>query len=329
LTGEIAFRREARARIVFLGTPEPAAVVLRALTEAGFPVPLAVTRPDRPRRRGGHTEPSPLKAAAVAAGIPVYQPEDINAEESVEKIRAAEPDVLLIVAFGRILKRPLLEVSRLFPVNLHFSLLPEYRGAAPVARAIADGRRETGVTLQRIVPRLDAGPVLASEKVAIGPDETTGELTARLSILGARLTVETLGAIERGEHEERTQDDAKATKAPRLEKKEGVVDWGRSAREIQCHIRAMTPWPGATTSFLSRRRPRPTPVILLRSSVEEGEEAGGSPGDVVAVTREGIVVRTGAGLLAIRELKPAGKKTLGAAEFTNGYRTAPGDRFGT
>jgi methionyl-tRNA formyltransferase len=312
-------------KIVFLGTPEPAARTLREVVAAGFPVSLAVTRPDRPKGRGRETAASPLKEAALAAGIPLFTPMDVNAPESVEAIRAAAPDLLLIVAYGSILKKAVRQVPRLLPMNVHFSLLPEFRGAAPVSRAIAEGRTRTGITIQRIVAKLDAGPVIATEAVDIGEDETAGELSGRLAEVGAALTVRTLFSIARGEWTETPQDDSRATLAPMLAKEDGIVDWTRDARALHCHVRAMDPWPGARTTFRSRGRGDAVDVTLLKSRVGPEDDSGLPPGTVTAAGAAGLVVQTGRGRLAVMELKPSGKRALTALEFVNGYRAGPGD----
>ncbi|MCU0726269.1 MAG: methionyl-tRNA formyltransferase [Planctomycetes bacterium] len=313
-------------RIVFLGTPEPAVRVLEAVLAAGFPVSLVVTRPDRPRGRGLDTSASPVKCAALSAGLPVFEPEDVNSDASVERVRAEAPDLLLIVAYGRILKKGLRAVPRLLPLNVHFSLLPEYRGAAPVARAIADGKTITGVTLQRIVRKLDAGPVLAAEEVPIGPDETAAELADRLAAVGAELTVRTLDRLGRGETGETPQDESRATLAPMLSKEEGEVDWSRSAHALHCHVRAMDPWPGARSVYRSAARGDAVEVLLLRSRPgPPGDRAGPPPGTVLRADAEGLLVQTGDGGLLVTELKPAGKRALTAREFVNGYRAASGD----
>lgn len=319
-----------RLRIVFLGTPEAAVPTLRAVVAAGHPVPLVVTRPDRPKGRGKELAACPVKSAAADLGLEIFQPEDVNAPESVERIAAAAPDVMLIVAYGRILKRRVFEAPRLLPTNLHFSLLPEYRGAAPVEKAIADGRIRTGVTLQRLVKKLDAGPVLARREVAIAPEETAGELEARLARIGAGLVVETLPAIARGEIDETPQDEGLVSFAPMLEKKDGRVDWTRDAAALACHVRAMDPWPGAQAVF-SGGGGRERPVILMRARTGAADAAptDASPGEVVAVADDAIVVATGDGVLAVTELKPAGKRALTAREFENGYHVSRGDRFMT
>ena len=317
-----------KLRIVFLGTPDASVATLQAVLDAGHTVPLAITRPDRRRGRGGVKGPSPVKRAALDRDVPILQPENVNEEEAVARILEAAPDVLLIVAFGQILRKPVLEASRLLPLNLHFSLLPEYRGAAPVARALADGRTVTGVTLQRVVRQRDAGPVLDAREVPIGPEETAPELMDRLSGIGAKLTVATLDRIAGGDLSETPQDHERATLAPMIKKEEGRVDWAWSAARIHDHVRAFDPWPGSATTLFASARGKPMQVSLV--TVRRGPEEGGDrpPGEVLEATRDHLLVQTGAGLLAVLAAKPAGRKALSAAELKNGYRVAAGDRFG-
>jgi len=313
-------------RVAFLGTPEAAVPTLRAIHQAGYEVPLVITNPDRRKGRGGKTAPSPVKVAALELGLTVFQPENLNLPENVERLRDARIDLLLIVAYGKILKNSVLDVPRLLPLNLHFSLLPEYRGAAPVSRAIAEGRTETGVTLQRVVKRLDAGPVLAAERVSIGPEEKCGELMSRLAGIGARFTVTMLSEIAAGRITETPQDDAAATLAPMLKKSDGRIDWSRPAAELHDHVRAMDPWPGATTTFCSEKSGKEIPLSVLDCRTVAGESAA-QPGEVVPGDAEGIVVQTGSGQLSLTLVKPAGKRAQTPREFINGYRAAAGDRL--
>jgi methionyl-tRNA formyltransferase len=316
-----------RLRIAFMGTPEAAVPTLRAVAGAGHRVVLVITRPDRPRGRGKELTSCPVKLAALELGLPVAEPEDVNAPESVDRLAESKPDVLLVVAYGRILKKRVFTTPRLLPMNLHFSMLPEYRGAAPVERAIAEGRTRTGVTLQRLAAKLDAGPVLAGEEVEIGPDETTAELEARLAVIGAGLVVRTLPALARGEVEEVPQDPTRVSYAPMLAKSDGRVDFTRDAEALRCHVRAMNPWPGAQATFAPARGGRPRPVILLRARAAPAPDPDTDPGEVISITDQALVVATGRGRLEIRELKPAGKRAMSAREFANGYHTRPGDRF--
>jgi len=325
--------------IAFLGTPTAAVPTLERIVAAGFHVPLVITRPDRRRGRGGKTSPSPVKAAAQALGLEVFQPENVNEPECLARVADAGTDVLLIVAFGQILRKPLLAAPRIMPVNLHFSLLPAYRGAAPVAKAIADGCTETGVTLQRVVRKLDAGPILAAARASIREDETTGDLETRLAGIGAELTAATLASLAQGSIDEQPQDEGLATYARMLSKGDGLIDWGRPARELACHVRAMNPWPGAQTRFTGEARGKTVRVTLLRARPDPGEPSerspvdlelpAAAPGEVVEIAREAVIVETGEGRLAVTELKPEGKRMLEAREFANGYHVAPGDRFGS
>ena len=313
-------------RIVFLGTPD-AAVPTLARVAGRFAVPLVVTNPDRRRGRGGRATASPVKQAAESLGIPVFAPDDLNSPESIDRVRETDPDVLLVVAYGKILRQAVLDLPRLLPINLHFSLLPEYRGAAPVARAIAEGKTETGVTVQRIVKRLDAGPVLAAARAAIGPEETAAELMERLALVGAGLTVRTLGEIADGRAVETPQDASLATGAPLLTKEEGRVDWSLPARVLHCHVRAMDPWPGAYTTFTGAAQKRELRVTIVRATRGPEDSADASPGTVTAADGDGILVATGSGQLRITKLKPSGKAALEPREFVNGYRATAGDHF--
>jgi methionyl-tRNA formyltransferase len=310
-----------------MGTPEAAVPTLRAIHAAGAAVPLVITRPDRPRGRGKALAACPVKLAAEELGLPLFQPENVNSLDSVDRLRAAEADVLLIVAYGRILKQSVLDVPRRLPLNLHFSLLPEFRGAAPVAAAIAAGKTETGVTIQRVVKKLDAGPVLLAERVAIEPGETRDALEARLARVGADLAVRALGAIENGEARETLQDESEATFAPMLSKRDGIMDFTRPADAVANHVRAMHPWPGAQAVFSGGKRAKEIPVTVTRARPGESDDPFRGPGEVVAVTADAILLVTGRGSLSVLALKPSGKREMTAAEFANGYHVEPGDRF--
>jgi len=314
-------------RVLFMGTPEAAVPALRAIRAAGATVALVVTRPDRRRGRGKTLSACPVRVAADEMGLEVFLPENVNSLDSVDRLRAAEADVLLIVAYGRILKQSVLDVPRLLPLNLHFSLLPEYRGAAPVSRAIAEGRTKTGVTIQRVVRKLDAGPVLLAREVFIEDGETADALESRLAGVGAALTVEALLRIERGETVETPQDETLATFAPMLAKADGAADFSRSAEEMANHVRAMHSWPGAQAVFAGAKRSPGLPVTLTAARPGGVDDPLRGPGEVIEVTAEAIVVKTGRGSLSLLRMKPAGKREQSAAEFANGYHVVPGDRF--
>ncbi|MEN8148496.1 MAG: methionyl-tRNA formyltransferase [Planctomycetota bacterium] len=314
-------------RVLFMGTPDAAVPTLRAIRAAGHDVPLVVTRPDRRKGRGKTLSACPVKLAAEELGLAVFSPENVNSLDSVDRLRSCEADVLLIVAYGRILKQSVLDVPRLLPLNLHFSLLPEYRGAAPVAAAIAAGQTTTGVTIQRVVKKLDAGPVLFARETDIEDGETTDELEARLADVGADLTLEALERLAAGTATETPQDHDRATFAPMLAKADGDTDFARPADEIVNHVRAMYSWPGAQAVFAGAKRSKEMPVTLVRTRPGAAEDPFRGPGEVIEVTNDAIVVQTGRGTLSILSLKPAGKREQTAAEFANGYHVAPGDRF--
>ncbi len=234
-------------RILFLGTPEFALRTLDAVLGSPHEVVGIVTQPDRPRGRGQRLAPPPVKVRGEAAGLPVFQPERLKDEGLLDALRQLRPDLGVVAAYGRLIPRVLLDLPRLGMVNVHASLLPKYRGAAPIARAIMDGARETGVTIMRVVEALDAGPMLAASRTPIDPDETGETLERRLGEIGAQLLVETLDPIERGHAVETPQDDGQATYAPRILKADGLIDWEAPAGAIHDKVRALVPWPHAFT----------------------------------------------------------------------------------
>ncbi|RME70586.1 MAG: methionyl-tRNA formyltransferase, partial [Planctomycetota bacterium] len=315
------------------GTAEFACPSLVALHEAGHEIAAIVTQPDRPRGRRGRPAPPPLKARAQALGLgcPVLQPERVREPAALEAIEVAGPfDVGVVVAYGQILPRRLLDLPRLGCVNVHASLLPRWRGAAPVQRAIAAGDRESGVTIQRMVERLDAGPVLATVRTAIEPRETAEQLLARLAPLGAEALLETLPRLARGEVEPIEQDEAQASYAPVLRKAEGAIDWTASAAAIDRHVRAMTPWPRAFT-FLHREAARPERLVVHELGGRLDELPGAPPDAAPGTIGEHAGapwVRCGDGWVALERLQPAGKRPMDAAAWWRGRPARPGDRLG-
>ncbi len=239
-------------RLIFLGTGDFALPTFEHLVETGHDIAALVTQPDRPQGRKQELIPSRIKLAAEASGILVKQPEDVNAAESLDLIRAMRPDLLVTAAYGQILSAELLSIPRLGGINLHGSVLPSYRGAAPVARAIQNGETSTGVTVIRMTPQIDAGGIIAIAQTFIDPDETAGELEARLARLGASLVARTLAELAEGPVPILPQDRAKVTKAPKLRKEDGQIDWSRSAQSIHNLVRAMQPWPVASTTLHPR-----------------------------------------------------------------------------
>ncbi len=310
--------------IVFFGTPQFAVPTLEALVASRHQVPLVVTQPDRRRGRGQKVTDSPVKAAAKAHGIPVYQPDRLRDREVADTLRQHAPDLGVVAAYGKLLPVELLQLPRLGMINVHASLLPKYRGAAPVHRAVISGDTETGVTILQVVEALDAGDMLARSIRPIGPDETSDVVEGALAEDGARLLLETLDRLETGAVRPEPQDAAVSTYAPRLTKAEGLVDWTLPARQIHNRVRGLYPWPHAYSSLDGER------LIFLRTEVVPSSELQtprSDPGTVVAVTRDAIVVATGDGQIAVTEVQPEGRRAMPARDFLAGHPVRPGMTF--
>ncbi|MBK9170318.1 MAG: methionyl-tRNA formyltransferase [Bryobacterales bacterium] len=305
-------------RAVFLGTPEIAVPSLERMIVAGHDVALVVTQPDRPKGRGHALAAPPVKLAALAHGIEVYQPERVRRPEAVEKLRAARADVMAIIAFGQIIPQTIIDLVPHGIINVHASLLPKYRGAAPIQWAIANGETVTGVTTMRIDAGLDTGDMLLKAELAIGPDETAEELAARIAVLGADLLVGTLDGLARGAIVPQKQDDAEATHAPILKKEDGWLDWKQPARMLHNRVRGFNPWPGGWTRF------RGQTLHIWRTRAAED----------APVFEPGLLARHGkrwfagsAGpALELLEVQLEGKKRVTAQEFANGQRLS-GNEF--
>jgi len=309
-------------RLVFFGSGDFALRSLQALLAADLAPVLVVTPPPRRRRRRGAEEPTPVHAAATAAGIAAMTPEKVNAPESLQLLRQADAALFVVAQYGQILSEELLAIPTQGTINVHASLLPRHRGATPVAAALLAGDAETGVTIQRTVFRLDAGPILASRRVAIEPGEDAGALTARLAQLGGELLVEVVRGFAAGHPPVETpQDESQATYCRRLRPGDARIDWGRPAEEIARLVRALTPAPGAHAEL---RRDPPLDLQIRRAGAAPGQ---GEAGRVVAVAKDHFDVATGEGALRIVELVPAGKRPMAARDFLNGYRLRPGESF--
>jgi methionyl-tRNA formyltransferase len=320
-------------RVVMMGSGTFAEPTFEALLAGRHPVVGLVTQPDRPggRERGSTRQTGQgMKAIAERHGVPVIQPESVNTPEGVAGVRAFRPDLLVVAAYGQILSRDVLAVPPHGGINVHASLLPKYRGAAPVAWAIYHGETRTGVTIIRMSVSLDAGDMLAQEAIDVRPDETAGELEARLAPLGARLAVEVTDRIAAGAALEGVkQDKALVTKAPKLTKEHGLINWTRTAEQVCNQIRAMQPWPTAYTFWHHPGQP-PMRLIVCQAAALPARADVPAPGKVVdAGDPARLHVAAGQQTVAeVVELQPAGKRRMTAAEFLRGHRPRPGDRFG-
>lgn len=312
-----------------MGTGPFAVPTLQALYESDHNVAALVTRPPRTAHGKTQAEVNPMREAALRAGTPILEPESVNTDELRRELQTYEPDLLVVCDYGQILAPGTLAVARLGGINLHASLLPKYRGAAPINWAIYHGETETGVTVIHMTPQIDAGPAIAQARLTIGPNETAPELEPRLAGAGAPLVLECIGLLGRDEARPIAQESGQATRAPRLKKIDGLVDWARNAPDIRNQVRAMQPWP-TTYSFWQRPAGEPLRLILDQVTVVEtvGGAASAAPGQVVEAGGHRLVLATGAGLLSIERIQPAGKRVLTTAEFLRGYPLRPGQLFG-
>ncbi len=325
-------------RTVFLGTGSFALAALERLTSGPCAAELVgvVTQPDRPKGRGRKLQPGPVAVLAEASGIPVLKTPDVNDDESVEWIRARSPKAGVVVDFGQILRRAVLDLPPEGYVNVHPSLLPRHRGATPVPYTILRGDGFGGVTVQRVIRKMDAGPILGQVATPVAPDETAGDLADRLRPMGAELLVSVLDSIADGEAVATEQEESLATMAPKLGSDDRVVDWSLPAAEVSRRIRAMSPRP-AVAVFLEREEGPAMRVALTRCVARDVASASGAsaeggarePGRIVALESDAVIVACGEGEVALLALKPAGKGEMDAGAFIRGYRPEPGARFAT
>ena len=308
-------------RVVFFGTPRFAVPTLEALLASRHDVVGVVTQPDRPRGRGHKVTDGPVKAVAVARGVPLLQPTTVKEPSVAEGLAAWQADLGVVAAYGQIIPTAMLALPRYGMINVHPSLLPKYRGAAPVHRAVIAGDTDTGVTIMRVAAKLDSGAMFARTTRPIGPDETSEELEDALAELGARLLVEVVDAIAAGTAREEPQDEQRVTYAARLTKEEGLIDWTQPARRIHDRVRGLYPWPHAYT-FVDGRR-----VIVWRTSPRP-EAATAAPGTVLHAGSDGLLVAAGdSRVLALLELQSEGGRALPAADFLRGHALQAGARF--
>ena len=308
-------------RIVFMGTPEFAVPSLAALA-AAEDVTLVMCNPDRPAGRGRVVASPPVKNEAVRLGIPVFQPEKARMPDAVARVAAEAPDLIVVVAYGHILSKSVLDIPRTMCVNVHASILPKYRGAAPINWAVANGEKETGVTIMKMDEGMDTGPILHIRGMPIGDEDTAETMFGKLAVLGAEALVETLKVFREGALVLTPQDGAAATYAPMLKKEHGKIDWKGSARKIRDLVRGMTPWPSATAVHGGG-----TLKVLSCAVVSEDAVPGREPGEILAVGKEGISVVCGSGVLLLVTVQPEGGKTMDAWAYAQGRRLEKRDRL--
>lgn len=324
-------------KIVFMGTPDFAVPALRALAESEeHTVSLVVTQPDRPKGRSGQPAPSDVKKCALEYGIPVFQPEKVKAPEAVERLREEAADIMVVAAFGQILPKEILEMPRYGCINIHGSLLPHYRGAAPIQWAVLDGQEEAGDTIMQMNEGLDTGDILTQEKITLEPEETAGSLYEKLSQMGGPLLLRTLKEIEAGTITPVPQDNAQSNYARMLRKDMGYIDWHKSAVSIGRLVRGMNPWPSAFTYWNGKllklwmaapvAQEELTALGCEASAIREFRDA--EPGTVMMVTRNALMVQTGDGLLSLKELQLEGKKRMPVEAFLMGCRMQTGEILG-
>lgn len=306
--------------IVFMGTPETAAFSLEELFKGPDPVVGVVTQPDRPQGRGQRSVPSPVRRIAESRGIPVLAPENVRDAAFLNALKSLGPELIVVVAYGRILPRAVLELPPHGCLNVHYSLLPKYRGAAPVAWAILNGEQKSGVTTMRLVEKMDAGPILLSAEVSLVPDETAASLEAKLTPVGARLLLETIRGLKDDSIVPKHQKEEEATYAPILKKEDGKIDWHQPAEAIERRVRGLNPWPSAYTYYKGKL------LKIYRATAIRAEEKG-SPGEVVRADKGGLWVMTGRGILSLEEVQLENRKKLSAAEFLKGTRIQRGERL--
>ena len=297
-------------RVVFMGTPDIAATCLSKILEDGFQVVGVYTQPDRPKGRGMKMVYSPVKEVAIAHNLPVFQPENFREDETVEELKALRPDVVAVVAYGRILPQRVLDIASKGFINIHASVLPQYRGSAPYQWAVLDGQKETGVTAMYLCREMDAGDMIDVAKTPIGEDETAGELLDRLAVLGAELLSKTLSKVEKGEAKGIPQDATQATYAPMLDKTMCAIDWTKTAQQVHNWVRGLHPWPVATAELNG------TKFKIHATKVVEGS---GKPGTILGLTKTGLQVACGEGAIEIRSLQAEGGKRMAAPDYFRGH----------
>ncbi len=299
-------------RVVFMGTPDIAATCLEKIIADGFQVVGVYTQPDRPKNRGMKLFPSPVKEVALKAGIPVFQPENFREDAAVEELRSLQPDIVAVVAYGRILPQRVLDIPKFGCINIHASLLPKYRGSAPYQWAVLNGEKVTGVTAMYLCREMDAGDMIATSETPIGENETAGELLDRLAVLGAQLLSETLERFTQGPVAATPQDAVQATYAPMLDKSLCPIDWSKTAQQVHDHVRGLHPWPVATANLAGTDfKIHATRVLDI--------DTDAAPGTILALTKQGLQVACGQGAVEILQLQAQGGKRMAAPDYFRGH----------
>ena len=299
-------------RVVFMGTPDIAAVCLKQILDAGIQVVGVYTQPDRPKNRGMKLSFSPVKEVAITHGLPVFQPENFRAAETVQQLQQLQPDVVAVVAYGRILPQSVLDIPPKGCINIHASLLPAYRGSAPYQWAVLNGDKVSGVTAMYLCREMDAGDMIDKVETPIGENETAGELLDRLAQLGAGLLEKTLRSIEAGTVTAEKQDSRLATYAPMLDKSMCPIDWAKTAQQVHDHVRGLHPWPVATAQLAGTN-------FKIHSTIVVPGKEGAQPGQLLALTKTGLVVACGDGAVEIRQLQAEGGKRMAAPDYFRGH----------
>ena len=322
-------------KIVFMGTPDFARGALEKIIEAGHEVVLVVTQPDKPKGRSGELQFSEVKQCAVEHGLNVFQPVRIKLPENVAELKKYDADIYVVAAFGQILSQEILDIPKFGCVNIHASLLPKYRGAAPIQQSIIDGEKETGVTIMQMAAGMDTGDILIQKTIPIDENETGGGLFDKLSVLGAELIVEALPMIERGELTPVPQDEAKATKCGKLSKDMGKIDFDKPATDIRNLVRGLNPWPSAFTHLEGKmlkiwdaKAVAENQLAAEGNSDADTNAVTAENGTVVAVSKDSFTVKCGAGFLKILELQLEGKKRMAVKDFLLGYKLSVGTKLG-
>ncbi len=305
--------------VVFMGTPEFAVPSLKCLIESKHDVVAVITQTDKPKGRKGRPDAPPVKNVALDAGLPVIQPENVNSEQIIEELEKLKPDVIVVVAFGQKISNEILDLPKHKCVNIHASLLPKYRGAAPINWAIVNGEKETGITTIIMSDKMDAGEVIIRKSLTIGPEETAGELGERLSKLGAETLLDSLMQIETGNKKYTQQEEELVSLAPKIKKKDGLIDWNQGEEKIHDFVRGMNPKPSAYT-FLLKNNSKER-IIILKTERDNPSNNGTviAPGRIMEISSQGIRVATGNGSIWIKEVKPEGKRMMSAAAFSRGH----------